>query len=284
MSPKLEILQTDTMSWTSSHLKWLVDTGERVETADGRSVEIWEFRHEKDTAILAAWAKHFRNHYCLDIDIDSLRTGYGYSRSEYLNQIKFPDPILAPGPSIRAGDFGEILVADFVEYVLHYWVPRTRYSDKTVRNESIKGCDIVGFKFRRDGSEDKADSIAIFEAKTQFSGTVPNPRLQDAIDGSAKDELRRGESLNAIKQRLLDKQKPEEAKRIDMFQNPVDKPYKEIYGAVALLSTGVFDIKTISEASGASHPHPSYLSLLVIRGEDMMAVVHELYKRAADEA
>lgn len=88
------------MSWSSSHFKWLVDTGERLETSDGKLVEVWEFRHEQEAGILSAWARHFRNHYCLDIEIDSLRSGYRYSRSKYLNQIKFPDPILAPGPSV----------------------------------------------------------------------------------------------------------------------------------------------------------------------------------------
>ena len=61
------------MPWTSEHTKWLVDTGERLKTADGKKVEVWEFRHEKDEAVLSAWAKHFRNHYCLDAEIDFLR-------------------------------------------------------------------------------------------------------------------------------------------------------------------------------------------------------------------
>ena len=56
--------------WTSDHLKWLIDTGERPTTADGKVVEVWEFRYEADEVILSAWAKHFRNHYCLDTEID----------------------------------------------------------------------------------------------------------------------------------------------------------------------------------------------------------------------
>jgi len=32
------------MPWTSEHTKLLVDTGERLKTADGKEVEIWEFR------------------------------------------------------------------------------------------------------------------------------------------------------------------------------------------------------------------------------------------------
>ena len=69
-------------------MKWLVDTGERIMTADGKDVEVWEFRHAKDEAVLAAWAKHFRNHYCLDTEIDFLRGKR--TRSDYLTNIKFP--------------------------------------------------------------------------------------------------------------------------------------------------------------------------------------------------
>jgi len=47
------------MPWTSDHTKWLVDTGERLKTADGKEVEVWEFRHENDEAVLSAWASIF---------------------------------------------------------------------------------------------------------------------------------------------------------------------------------------------------------------------------------
>lgn len=33
------------MPWTSEHTKWLVDTGERLKTADGKDVKVWEFQH-----------------------------------------------------------------------------------------------------------------------------------------------------------------------------------------------------------------------------------------------
>src|SRR5690349_19427217 len=92
------------------YIKWLVDTGDRISTSDGQAVEVWEFSHQADDAVISAWAKHFRNHYCLDDQIDELRDGTSYSRSEYLINVKFPDEKVAPGPSIRSGDFGEILV------------------------------------------------------------------------------------------------------------------------------------------------------------------------------
>tara|TARA_R110002167_G_scaffold293826_1_gene498480 strand:- start:174 stop:473 length:300 start_codon:yes stop_codon:yes gene_type:complete len=91
---------------------------------------------------------------------------------------KVSDPKAALGPSIRAGDFGEVLVADFLEYLFGYWVPRTRYSDKTIRNESTKGSHI-GFHIVKDGKASSKDRLEIFEAKAQFSGKKAKARLQD---------------------------------------------------------------------------------------------------------
>ncbi len=272
------------MPWTSKHTEWFVDTGQRLKTADGKQVEIWEFRHENNGVILSAWAKHFRNHYCFDSEIDYFRKGYRYSRKDYLNKIKFPDPQIAPGPSIRAGDFGEVLVADFIEYLLDYWVPRTRYGDKTTRNESTKGTDIIGFHIVKSGKFSSNDRLAIFEAKTQFSIKKAKARLQDAVDGSKKDITRKGESLNAIKQRLYDRREFEDAEKIERFQSDVDHPYEEVYGAVALFENTLFDSKLESSTDVSAHPHSSKLTLLVIKGEQMMPLVHALYKRAADEA
>lgn len=272
------------MPWTSEHARWLVDTGERLETADGKLVEIWDFCHESDDAVLSAWARHFRNHYCFDSEIDYWRKGYKYSRGEYLNSIKFPDQRNAPGPSIRAGDFGEVLVADFLEYLLGYWVPRTRYGEKTVRNESTKGSDIIGFHIISDDKASPEDRLAIFEAKAQFSGRKAKARLQDAVDDSAKDMARKAESLNAIKQRLYSRNELDDAEKIERFQNEVDHPYKEVYGAVALFENPLFDDQLASVTNTSSHPHSGDLALVVIKGDQMMALVHELYRRAADEA
>lgn len=243
-----------------------------------------ELQHAKDNTVLSSWAKHFRNQYCRDDQIDDLRKGTNLSRAEYLQAIKFPDKSCAPGPSIRAGDFGEILVADYLEFALAYWLPRTRYDNKTVRNESTKGTDIIGFKVVAPGSDDPKDVLALFEVKARFTGATPDGRLQAAVDGSMKDEIRKAESLSAIKQRFLDRGQSAEVSTVERFQNPEDRPYSEEYGAVALLSSSVFDKKDVGATNTAAHPHASKLTLIVIHGPDLMPLVHELYRRAADEA
>lgn len=282
------------MPWTSDHIKWLVKTDERLITADGKEVEVWEFNHEQDEAVLSAWAKHYRNHYCLDTEIDFLRGNR--SRSDYLTDIKFPCKTTVLGPGIRAGDFGEILVADYLQWVLGYWVPRVRWSSKVVRDESPKGSDVMGFLLHDEDSKTYSnDVLFVFESKTKFSGSGTN-RLQDAINDSAKDYIRIDESLNFIKQKLFEKKEIELAKIIEGFQSPVDMPYEETYGAAAIVSDRFFDAGELSSAdcnkisnsskSKKFFPHPNYnsLVLLVIRGPDMMKLVHELYRRAVDEA
>jgi hypothetical protein len=272
------------MPWTDKHILWLVPTPPGLLTSDGKPIEVWEFQHQDDPAVMAAWAKHFRNHYCLDTQIDLLRNGTGLSRADYLKTVKFPDPIASPGPSIRSGDFAEILVADYLRYVLNYWVPRSRYSNKAVRNESTKGSDVLGFKIVRQGVPSQRDELALFETKAQLTGRTPAPRLQDAINDSVKDEIRKAESLNAIKQKLLDSGAIGDIATVERFQNFTDHPYTEKYGAVAVFSTSAYSTTTVGESSTAGHPHSARLALMVIRGDDLMTLTHQLYQRAANEA
>jgi Cap4 SAVED domain len=276
------------------HIQWLVDTGARLTTVDGKIIEVWELQHTDDPAILSAWAKHFRNHYCSDGDIDFLRAAR--SRKDYLEEIKFPSRTSNLGPGIRAGDFGEILVADYLQWILGYWVPRVRWNAKIVRDESSKGSDVIGFRFHSPAGTSPQDILAVFESKTKFSAGSSANRLQDAINDSAKDHIRIDESLNYIKQRLFDKGQVDEAAKIERFQNPVDLPYREIFGATALYTSNEFRPPDVSAADCQNvpcsssptgfQPHPNHdgMVLVVIKGSDMMSLVHSLYQRAADEA
>ena len=255
---------------------------------------VWEFRHNNDEEVLSAWAKHFRNHYCLDCDIDFMRGKK--SRKDYLNSTKLPCKTSKLGPPIRAGDFGEILVADYLQWILQFWVPRVRWASKIVKDDSPKGSDIIGFYFNDPGKLSNMDILSVFEAKACFSSKSNKARLQDAINDSAKDRLRIDESLNYIKQILYARGEKHDALKVERFQNPVDLPYRELFGAAALFSTDLFDVTEISRTdttrvpkskkSKETYPHPNrdHLVLLIIKGDNMMDLVHELYRRAADEA
>jgi len=63
---------------SKDHIEWIEDTGERVTLADGKTIEVWVLKHANDEEILSYWAKHLRNHYCLDDEIDFYRKGYNF--------------------------------------------------------------------------------------------------------------------------------------------------------------------------------------------------------------
>ncbi|CTQ69512.1 Hachiman antiphage defense system protein HamA [Roseibium alexandrii] len=264
------------------HVAWLEDTGDVIETTDGLEAEIWVLQHADDPAILSAWAIHYRQHYCRDEDLPDLVADTGLSNADFLTNIKFPDAAAAPGPSTRSGDFGEILVADFIEYVLGYWCPRHgRFEDRENRNVPSNGTDVIGFKFTGD-EQSPDDELLVIESKAGFRPTTAN-RLQQAIDHSGKDRAREAMSLSAIKQRLL-KINRDEALKVGRFQNQADRPFMRTNAAVAVLDDEVFDEMTLDESDASDHPNRDNLRLIIIRGISMMDLVHALYERAANEA
>lgn len=266
-----------------------------VITAEGKEIIIYELIVDNDDDMLNSWAKHLREHYCSEQDIDILRSGYNLSRKEYLKQIKFPDASGGLGPSVRSGDFTEILMADYVQYVLNYFVPRTRYDRKTNRNSSTMGSDLIGYKCGERVS--KNDELIIFEVKAAASETLPpSPRaikkavneskpspirLQRAVDDSNKDILRLAESLNAIVQRLIDKQDYEQVIKVQRFQNSTDTPYQTIYAAASVHSNKSYSEELLKTVSTLNHNDPD-LMLIVIYCDKLMQFIHSMYRRASE--
>lgn len=259
------------------HVSWIKEIGVEY-TKDRKKVNIFEFQCTHEDHILDEWAKHFRQQYCSDSELDEESKANGLSKKDYLLNIKFPTEKGAPGPSIRAGDFAEILVSDYIEFVLNYYVPRTRYDSKIVKNESTKGCDIIAFKVGKKFSTN--DEMFVMEVKAQFSGNKPENRLQDAINDSAKDITRLAESLNAIKQRLKFRGEQNNVATVQRFQNITDSHYKRKMGAAAVQSDNYYDKALINNASIEEHPEDD-LVLIHIKGSDFMILVHDLYRRAS---
>ena len=270
------------------HIQWLKDTGATLTTAAGQTVRVLELQHKNDAVVLSAWAKHFREHYCLDSTLDQARQGTGLSRKEYLEQFVFPDqkPL---GPSTRAGDFAEILVADYFEYLGGWTVPRTRYRYKAIPNESTKGTDILAFLLTKKTDLDKKvystrDVLMNIEVKAQFSGAKAKARLQEAVDDSVKDQFRKALSLNAMKMRLLSDGDLANVKLVERFQNVADRPYQTRYTAAAFHCMCNYDNSAVTGVDISKHPEKGNLALLLVKGSTMMQLVNHLYEVAANEA
>lgn len=258
--------------------------GESLILSGGETCEVWELAIPNDAACLNEWAGRFRQAYCSDGDIDLLREGTGKSRGEYLLELVFPDKSAPPGPAVRSGDFAELLVSDYVEFVLGYWVPRGKYAEKGSRDESVKGVDIVGFRCCDPGQPQSTDELLAFEAKAQLGGGKYKDRLQVAVNDSGKDYLRAGETLAAMKRRMHVARELASMLVVQRFQDAVDRPYKFLSGAAAILSDMAFDANGIMETTIVGHNNAGNLKLIAIKGTDLMTLAHSLYQRAADEA
>lgn len=257
---------------------------ESLTLSGGVTCEVWELAVPVNSASLSEWALRFREAYCLDSDLDILRDGTGKSRAEYLLELVFPDKHASPGPAVRSGDFAELLVSDYVEFVLGYWVPRGKYAEKGSRDESVKGVDIVGFQCLDPGKPKPTDKMLAFEAKAQLGGGKYKDRLQVAVNDSGKDYLRAGETLAAMKRRMHVSGDCASMLVVQRFQDAVDRPYRLLSGAAAILSDAAFDTDGIKETTVAGHNNADNLKLIVIRGKGLMTLAHTLYQRAADEA
>lgn len=260
------------------YINWL-EAGEELKIKEGNNVQVYNFKYQEDDEILDEWATHFRQNYCSDKEIDILRDGTGLSRTDFLLKYKFPDQKKTPGPSIRAGDFCELLLVDYFEFKLGYYVPRTRYDGKTIPDESTKGSDILAFKVV--GKEySQEDILVVDEVKGTLSRSGNKARLQDAIDHSKKDYERLAESLQAAKQRLYFKGDNEKVELIKRFQNISDTPYVLRYGASAVIDDKFYDKDILSKSTIKQHPDKNIL-LVVIKGNELMKLANDLYRRAS---
>lgn len=264
----------------TTHQNWFSDTGTELTTTTGQTVKVIDFNHGEDEEMMIAWAKHFRNQYIHDEKIDEACTPMGLSRSDYLKDIKFPNTA-NPGASVRSGDFSEVLVADYVQFVLDYSVPRTRHDAKLNRNTSPNGVDVIGFKLVG-GGENRRDEMISFEVKASLAAKNQSA-FQNAIDDSKKDfNTRTPEALNAMRQRLKERGDLEQVKLVERFQNKTDHPFKEVTGAVLVCSTHCWEDGFVTSAN-SEHPNEN-LYLLAIRGEQLMELANKLYKLAYDSA
>lgn len=264
------------------HIGWLKNSGQ-FSSACGRSVPIFELRHDiTDQATMSAWATHFRRHYCSDDDLECFKPSHVTSY-DYLVEIKFPSKTKKPGPSIRSGDFAEILVADYMQYLRGYDVPRTRWDRKIISNESAKGSDVVGFKWNK-SSPSASDQLLIYEIKALASEKSRAKVLQKAVNDSSKDDIRLAETLNAMRQRLGDKRDKQGVATVARFQNYSDHPYDKGYGAAAVVSTSSFNLANLALTTADAHPYKNEVEMLVIRGDSLIPLIDVLYERGANEA
>lgn len=260
-----------------SHCSWFEDTHRTLLTSDGEEVRIINFNYQQDENLLREWALHLRRHYTSDEDLDNTSTAMGMSRAEYLRDIKFPNNT-GLGPSVRSGDFSEIIVADYIEFLMNYFVPRTRYDSKPTPNTSVQGTDILGFKLVGEEYSNN-DELITCEVKATLRRRK-DTSFQEAIDDSKKDfNSRLPFALNATYQRLKERGDSGSLPLVERFMNKTGSiPYKHITGAFLVCSNNCWDDTLVTQAE-SNHPNSNKI-FLVFSGVNLMDLANQLYEIA----
>lgn len=255
-----------------------------LQSSQGDKINVYKLANELlDDDNLNAWSSSLRNNYCEEHLLDSLVYGTGLTKEEYLKTMVFPNSSVPQGAATMSGEFGEILVFDYINFVLNYYVTRTRYLDKVNPNMPVSGSDVMGYKIKDISKPSKSDQLIVAEVKTRSSIVGKNlceRTIGSAIDHSTKDRIRIGESLNAEKRRLLTRSKLIEAKIVERFQNKTDNPFVLNFFAVAVLDSKLYSDQDVLNAIDSHHKIINSTNILVIHSKELKLFLRDLYKRA----
>ena len=183
------------------YIEWFVEeTGIRIK--ENIPLKCYKIDYKGDEAILDEWALHIRRNYIEDDELKEDADLNEMSVDQYLREYIIPQETEHLGPTARSADIAEILVADLLEFIMGYTVPRFKLKNRSGKNNSQQGTDVIAYKYKNsDKSPSNKDELIAAEVKATLSSNQYTP-LENAIIDSHKDEHRLARSINYCRKRL----------------------------------------------------------------------------------
>lgn len=202
------------------------------------------------------------------------------SVQEYLRQFVIPQKGEPFGPTARSNDISEILFADFFEFILNYEVPRCKQYNRSGKNESEHGTDIIAYKFFSEGkAPHKNDELVAIEVKALLSSSEAGKVIKDAVTDSPKDEDRVSHTLNYYRKKLRFMGKPTKAADVARFQQKTEYPYRTAYVGAAISSLPSIEKKVIVGIKGTDLELKTDQSVFYVHEADLMSLTHQVFER-----
>ena len=120
---------------------WL--EAEQCTFRDGTKVYCWCLDWTCSDCVLDKWALHLRRHYISDNILEHRVMARQTTSDQYLPLRVVPDI-----PSIRSGDFAEILISDVLQYLYGLAVPRYKQCNRKDKNASEHGSDVIAYQLK----------------------------------------------------------------------------------------------------------------------------------------
>lgn len=261
------------------YIKWIVKE-DGVVFEDKQPLNCYKLSYEIDNDILEDWALHIRRHYVPDDELEEDMAFLSLSVEEYLRQYVVPQKGEKLGATARSNDITEILFADLFEFILNYEVPRCKQYNRSGKNGSEQGTDVIAYKFfNEEKKPHKNDELVAIEVKAHLTSDKACAAIKDAVTDSKKDEHRLAHTLNYYRKKLRTMGKATEAKDITRFQQKTEYPYKTSYVGAAISSLPTIEKKVIVGLKGADLELKTNQSVFYVHGADLMTLAHQVFER-----
>lgn len=154
-----------------NYKEWVIEE-QGVIFNDGVPLNSYKITYDiLDEETLNQWALHIRKHYIRDKALEESIEDLPFSKEEYLKINKILQRG-GQGSVARSTDITEILVADILQFLMNYEVPRIKQLNRSNKDLPDHCTDVIGFKFNE--SVDKLSSKDILVAakvKARLSST-----------------------------------------------------------------------------------------------------------------
>lgn len=261
------------------YISWIVRE-DGVVFEDQQPLNCYRLSYVINDAILDDWALHIRRHYVPDDELEEDAVLNNLTVEEYLRQYIIPQKGEIFGPTARSNDISEILFADLFEFILNYDVPRCKQYNRSGKNESEHGTDIIAYKFfTQEKAPNKYDELVAIEVKAILSSREVSKVIKDAATDSKKDEDRVSHTLNYYRKKLRFMGRPREAEDVARFQQKTEYPYKISYVGAAISSLPSIENKIIVGIKGVDLKLKTNQSVYYVHGADLMSLTHQVFER-----
>lgn len=260
------------------YINWLIEENE-IKIKNNIPIKCYKINYEENEDILNDWALHIRRNYIEDEELRESASINEMPVEKYLYEYIIPQKHEHLGSAARSADITEILVADLLEFIFNYSVPRYKLINRSGKNNSQQGTDVIAYNYKNaDKSPNNKDELIAAEVKARLSIEEYTP-LENAIKDSKKDQIRLARTIDYCRKRLKELGKAQEAEEITRFLQKPDNNYKLIFAAVGISSYENVDKVIELSVSGEELEIKKDDKIFYIHGKDLMRLAHNIYER-----
>ena len=254
-----------------------------VTLEDGVPISCYRLDYAVNENIYSEWAKHLRKHYESDDELKESLETTGMPVESYLRAHVIPQKSDAFGPTARSNDFTEILISDLLEFIQGYTVPRCKQRNRSGKNQSEHGTDILAYRYIEASKEPKAtDELLAIEVKAGLSSAKYDPITDAVIDSHKYDAVRHSHTLNYYRKKLRSINNHIQADEISRFQKKSEHDFIITYVSAAIISREHIVNDVVVGIRGENLELRQNNKIFLIHGKKLMELAHDIFERCVE--